>query len=587
MLYRITPLMKETQAIGANRWQFRGETGHRTQLCPLRTSSANVGPCEAAGDAVKDTPRKWGLTNETGGNTVRKKKLLGSTVALAMLFTYSQASAEILKNFKLGGQIDVQATSAHNVTDFATRPVPPALPVPPAPGVVGKAVNDRIGDAQTRILLHADWDLLDDVHAKVTLRKNDRTYGHVGGALGTAAGPATASQPLQANAAGNVLGNIFLDQASFKIDKVADMVDLTLGRQFYGNSGDMVVYFGPSDKALYGLYTTAIDAARFDWSNDMVGVTGLVGKITGSALGIQVPAAVVNVDLHGLAASLKGNEMWNGGAYVWRRVTHNQGGAGAPPLNGTAGGKNDFLWVLGVKGKVMMGPGWAALELAKNYGENRVAGVGGIPGGTNYEGWAAKLDVGAKLEMGVAAVSPWAHYGVGSGDARPSDNKTSQFVAISPDYRPGAIYGRFAVPTDGVAGQISTSFGAYAGGAYATNSLSNRTVYGFGVKANPAAVNKLTTGLAFWHLNFTAEPETFLADGNKHIGAEIDWETTWQHSENVSLTVTLGQFMPGGAIAARTQSSRGNPAVLGNPSANSERGLNPAKMAAFDVRVKF
>src|SRR5687767_1870842 len=87
-----------------------------------------------------------------------------------MLFPAGSANAELLKNFKLGGQIDLQATAARNVTDFTTR----------QNNNGGATFNDRIGDAQTRVMVHADWDNLDDVHAKVTVRKSDRNWGTAG-----------------------------------------------------------------------------------------------------------------------------------------------------------------------------------------------------------------------------------------------------------------------------------------------------------------------------------------------------------------------------------------------------------------------
>ena len=95
---------------------------------------------------------------------MQKKKLLGSALTLAMLLPYGPAqAADLMKNLKVDGSIDLQATSANNVSDF------------------NRAKYDQIGDAQFRVLLNAGWDLLDDVHSMVTLRKNDRTWGTTGG----------------------------------------------------------------------------------------------------------------------------------------------------------------------------------------------------------------------------------------------------------------------------------------------------------------------------------------------------------------------------------------------------------------------
>src|SRR5688500_17209601 len=92
------------------------------------------------------------------------KKLLGAVIAAALLFPPGQASAELFKNLKVTGQLDVQANSAHNVSDFATRDG-------------GLNVNDRLENVVTRLLMGLQWNLLDDVTANVQLRKNDRAWG--------------------------------------------------------------------------------------------------------------------------------------------------------------------------------------------------------------------------------------------------------------------------------------------------------------------------------------------------------------------------------------------------------------------------
>src|SRR5438309_11799273 len=114
------------------------------------------------------------------------KKLLGAVLAAALLFPPGQASAELLKNLKVSGQLDIWTDSADNVTDFVTR---------------GAGNHDHLGTAETRTLLNMQWDLLDDVHANVTLRKNDRAWGTVGdGGQGAGGNQALVGAP----AAGNV-----------------------------------------------------------------------------------------------------------------------------------------------------------------------------------------------------------------------------------------------------------------------------------------------------------------------------------------------------------------------------------------------
>lgn len=55
-----------------------------------------------------------------------------------------------------------------------------------------------------------------------------------------------------------------------KVDRLAGLFDTTIGRQFFGEEGELIAYYGP--RSNLGLETSAIDAARFDWSGD-VGTT--------------------------------------------------------------------------------------------------------------------------------------------------------------------------------------------------------------------------------------------------------------------------------------------------------------------------
>lgn len=485
------------------------------------------------------------------------KKLLGSTLSLAMVISYSPASAEVLKNFKLSGSIDVMATSADNQTDFRTN----------RNNATGATGRDRLGDTQTRLMLHADWDLLDDVHAKVTLAKNNRVYG-------------TASEHLN-----DVQNELHIEQSYVKVDKLADAVDMTMGRQFYNeaNSGkEIVAFYGPT-QGLFAMPVTAIDAFRFDWGNDAWGLTGLAGRASDTTAG-TVPDS--STDVRGLIATIKGNEQWNAGAYVWNRVIHRVAAAvGAPPSDTTNGGKNDFLWVAGLKGKVMMEGAWLALELAKNFGQNRAQELVGAsaPASKSYTGWAAKLDAGYKAELsGMGTLNPWLHVGIGSGDGSPGDGNNHAFTPIASDYRPGAIYGRFAASN----GLTGATLGSALNGntTLSSGSLSNRKIWGIGVKVTPEAVNKLTAGLSVYDYNFYATPghRGVHANGNRHIGSEVDLDAEWKHSENVSLMATVGRFQPGGYVNEVQQSRE---VISGT--ANSGNGVNPAYLYAFDVKIKF
>lgn len=466
------------------------------------------------------------------------KKLLGAVLGLALMIPSGPVSAELLKNLKVDGQLDVLAVSANNVTDFNT------------------GAYDHIGDAQTRLLLNANWDLLDDVHSVVTLRKNDRTYG-------------TGSQTLF-----GVQTVVFLDQAYFKVDKVFGAIDTTLGRQFYGEQGDAVIYFGPKDY-LYGLGVTALDTARFDWNGNWVGVTGLVGKLADpTAQGAGLQSAANSVDLRGLRASFKGNDMLSGSAYLYNQVTHNTGAAGSfagagnqPPAN-----KDDYLYVLGAKGKFSMAGAWVKAEVDKNFGQNRPAAAG-VFGGA-YTGWEFLFDLGYKANIpNVVTLTPWFQFGDGSG----GQTANRVFTPIAGDYRPGGIYGLFA-PTATTPATLGSATNL---GTVSSSSLSDRVIWGLGLKATPAGLAKLTTGIAWYDYHYqtlgdgNALGTPAGANGNKHIGDEVDLNASWAHSDNVSFGVGIGTFQAGGAIA---NASNSNPATHAN---------NPVFLAEASATVKF
>jgi hypothetical protein len=505
------------------------------------------------------------------------KKSLGIAASLALVWSAQPASAvELLKNLRVGGQIDLQATSATNVTDFSTR----ATKAPAA----ASANNDRIGDVQTRVMVNLDWDLLDDVHSRVTLRKNDRTWG----ATGSAAAKSNGGQTIDGGGAGTVLGTIVVDEAYFKVDKVAGQADVTLGRQFYGSSGDLVIYYGPSDKAEYGMPVTSIDAARVDWNNEWLGLTGIAGKTTGNPIGV---AAAADKDVTGVNIALKGSENYSGAMYLYNQMTHNIGAVGAPPTSaGAAGGKADMLYVFGLKLKLAAAGFWWRGEFDQDFGDNRQAGSATLAPAAHYEGYAFLTNLGYKYETENAGMfSAWGEFALGSGRQNSRDNVNDGFVAINSDYRPGSIYGRFVannnstVALGNTVGNAGTVGGAISdAGATSSAGLNNRVIFGGGLRMSPSFANKLVLGASYWEYRlqrFTKSPAQLNdpLNGNRHIGSEADVDLVWTHSENVAFATGWGIFMPGGAIfeANRAASTSGG------------IGTNPVNLYYFDTRVRF
>lgn len=492
------------------------------------------------------------------------KKLLGSTMALAMFLSAGSANAELLKNLKLSGKIDLQGTAARNIRDFQTKNSD-SLQNSGAPAT--QTGQDRIGDMQTRVMLSGDWDVLDDVHARVTIRKNDRTWGN-------------SSQNL------NAIQSAFeADEAFIKIDKLAGHLDTTLGRQFLGEEGDMVLYYGPKSN-LYGMSVTAIDAARADFGGESWTGTAFTGKATGNASSLGT-ASANQQDVRGLILGCKGHENVSVKAHLYNQATHRaDSGLGTPPSNGGNGSKNDNLFVAGVKAKATMGALFINGEFHKNFGEERQTDGNAAQselGARKYTGYAFRLNGGAKIDMSdVGMLTAWAEYAYGSGDRDNRTNKDYGFTAIASDYRPGAIYGRFASNATTVQlGNFLAGTAITGDGLAANNGMNNRVIKGAGVKFTPSSLNKLTVGVSVWDYWFQhgGRKDSNInqtGSGNRHIGSEAGLDATWQHSENVSVKLGAGQFQPGGYIKNAIAS-------------NATNGIQvrPAYLVSSDFSVKF
>lgn len=510
------------------------------------------------------------------------KKILGTTLAAALLIP-GPANAEILKNLKVNGQLDIQGTSARNASDFATRGDIDST-VAGGNTADNTAKNDRIGTVGSRLLVDLTWDLLDDVHSVVTLRKNDRAWGSSAVAGQGAAGGQHISGA--AGVGGGVLGNTFVDRAAITIDKLFGHVDTTLGRQYYGDAGDLIIYAGPKDT--YGLWNTSLDAARFEMANDWMAFSGLAGKTAGGTFA----AGTADTNVRGFDILWKSMPL-KAHTYVWNQVTQAAGALGTGPAYGAANpsGKNDNLWVYGLKLRGEAMGGWLNADIAANSGENRTQTVATLAAScgtngcnalsSNYMGKALLLDAGYNAEIsGVGALTPWVNFGWGTGRSSNVEARNEGFTAIASDYRPGIMNRRFA----GAAGIGAVNLGAGTGTGIGTNGLNNRVVYGTGLNVTPAAWEKLTLGAQLWHFNLqrntatNARPAGGTENGAKHLGVEYGITADWKHSENVKVGLGGSVYQPGGFVKQTIRNGNGVGTYVGN---------NPATLAFADFQVKF
>src|SRR5258708_17655319 len=94
------------------------------------------------------------------GNSMFGRKLFSLSLVLALVQSISlPARAELLKNFKTDGSIETRSFGIDNETDRNGN------------------TDDYRGETRTRVMIGASTDLLDDVHARVLLRKNNRLQG--------------------------------------------------------------------------------------------------------------------------------------------------------------------------------------------------------------------------------------------------------------------------------------------------------------------------------------------------------------------------------------------------------------------------
>jgi hypothetical protein len=471
-------------------------------------------------------------------------------LALAFVVVSSQADAELFKNFKFDGSMEIDATAARNILDFNT------------------ATADRIGATQTRVMLGLDWDLLENAHSKVSIYKNDQVYGQYNG---TTNGDASGAQNLNA-----IQSNVYVSQAYFNINKVFRFMDATFGRQYYGDPGDLIAYYGPKYDQ-YGMNVTSIDGAKFSWNGENAYATGLFFRPANTANAIANNGGTLSgqQDIIALVAGNKGNENWRGDISLWSQQTHLAQAAANPTVDAA----NDNLYVADVKIKGRAEGAYASVEIAHDFGNNRQPVANGQQFAGRYDGKALLADLGYKAEIKqIVTINPWAELGWGSGNGTTNPGHHNEdFQSIATDYRPGALYGRF----DKTAALKIADDGT---GAVSSNGLTNRKLWGLGVKATPKALNQLTAGIAFWDFNLykLVDNSMFIttnknyndnAAGNRHLGSEVDLTGEWKHSENISFVGTFGDFQAGGLIK--------------NLAGSEGSGNNPALMAALDVTVKF
>ena len=402
------------------------------------------------------------------------KKVIGMLALIALVGNI--ANAELLKNFKYDGKIEVNAYTNSNDADMNSD------------------VNDKTSDVDTRVQLNASFDLNAEVGAYVSAVKKNRQYGD--GSETVAAGTAD---------------GFAMEQAYLDLKGVLGF-DHKVGRQYYGNEGDLVIFYGPTGWPYQPyLPVTGLDAYTGWYKYGKWDFNLVLGK---TANDNAVPN-LADTDVTGVKAMYALREELNLAAYYYQAKNYNL--------------TNDqTLDVVGAKamGK-FMGFDYAA-ELAKNYGNTGAA--------QNYTGMGFKANLAYGLDL-AGKLDLTGEYVMGSGD-KTSAGKDEDFTAINSDYRPGILFG----------------YGA-------NNGIANLTAWNVGAKWMPSAIEKLSLGAKVFHFSPTEEPAGYDTYGN-----ELDVTAKWQHSEAVSLKAYVAYFMP--------DSDYSDTVFAGNDDANTLLGAN-------------
>jgi hypothetical protein len=398
------------------------------------------------------------------------KKILAMVTAVVVVSSF--ASAQLLKNFKLDGSLlEVNAYNLNNADFDKNQP-------------------DKTGDVDTRLILNMSFDLNDDANAVVTLVKNNRQWG-------------TKSETINENTTmvtDGILNNLYVEQAYINLKGVLGM-DHKLGRQFYGNPGDLVIYYGPKmwpyQQGNVG-DVNAIDAFVPMYSYKDWAFTGIIGKEKRNASNLGTNLSGIDIK--------KKIDRFNLNAYYYYKVDN------------TAVPASNKLGLYGFRAN------WECrylegLNLGLEYDHN--AGSDNIY--NKYKGYAYKVNAGYTTDKVAGKLGLNAEYVYLSGDNNLSDTDNKTYTSIADDYRPGIIYGGFGLDT-----------------TYVTPIGTGAKVFKAGANWTPEKLNKLN--LAFDYINAkVAEKNLGMKDT---IGSEYDIVATWNHSDKISLKGYYAMFKP-------------------------------------------
>ncbi|OGR45552.1 MAG: hypothetical protein A2X35_04170 [Elusimicrobia bacterium GWA2_61_42] len=399
------------------------------------------------------------------------KKVIAMLALVAL--TGNIASAELLKNFKYDGKIDVNAYNANNA-DF------------------NKKVSDKISDVDTRVQLNMGFDLNEDVNAVVSIVKLNREYGDA------------------KENANTIQAQLVFEQAYLNLKNVFGL-DHKLGRQYYGNAGDMVVYYGPMAwpfPTKYAPTSPAVDGWTGWYKFNGLGRDWDLHAILAKEDATNTAASANDSDVSGINAKTTLMDISLNG-YVYHKNDKK-----------FVAGTSNYLDVLGIKAKYAI-PQVKNLNVAAEYAQNMGKDLNKPAAGYKHQGFAYKVNADYSMDF-MGKLGFEGEYYFASGDEKNNTGDT-EFTSINGDYRPGIISG-----------------GGFLTDVNFTTKGSGQVVYNVGANWTPSKLEKLNVAAKYY--NFSADKKAGLV--KKYYGSETDVVATWTHSANVDVKGYYAMVMP-------------------------------------------
>ncbi|HUT85677.1 MAG TPA: hypothetical protein VMW66_02430, partial [Elusimicrobiales bacterium] len=179
-------------------------------------------------------------------------KKLGLALSLFLGLTMA-ANASIFKNFKTQGTVETKGYYVNNAFDLDSM------------------TDDSTRKALTRVTVGTSFDLTEDVKANVTFVWGANSWNGIGsGYWGT---PAMGTVGTNTNGFwgnGGLLSSIEIPEVNVEIANFLMFNNIKIGRQYIGEKGDLVMFFGQKDTDDY--WHDSLHAVLADYTSDLFNV---------------------------------------------------------------------------------------------------------------------------------------------------------------------------------------------------------------------------------------------------------------------------------------------------------------------------